>query len=147
MAINDLISKIVLEDEFSQAFKNYHQRLDESETKTERFGANLRGIVTVAGVAIRASGGGIRSTLWRQILADVLGTEIVTVKTQEGAAFGAALLASVGAGMHATIEEAVDRSVEVVPAAEPGQDAALYAERHAIYRRLYPALSPTFNAL
>lgn len=54
MAINDLISKIVLEDEFSQAFKDYHKRLDESETKTERFGANLRGMITVAGVAAGA---------------------------------------------------------------------------------------------
>jgi xylulokinase len=108
-------------------------------------------LMVAAGVppprAIRASGGGIRSTLWRQILADVLGTEIVTVKTEEGAAFGAALLAAVGAGMHATVEEAVDRSVEVVPAAEPGEDAGFYADRHALYRGLYPALRPTFDAL
>lgn len=50
MAINDLISKIVLEDEFSQAFDSYNKNLAGAETTTQRFGANLRGIVTVAGV-------------------------------------------------------------------------------------------------
>lgn len=97
--------------------------------------------------AIRASGGGLRSVLWRQILADVLDTEIVTVETQEGAAFGAALLASVGAGTHASIEDAVSQSVEVVPAAEPSPDAEAYAEVHGLYGGLYTALTPTFHAL
>jgi xylulokinase len=96
---------------------------------------------------IRASGGGLRSALWRQILADVLDTEIVTVETQEGAAFGAALLASVGAGTHGSVEEAVSASVDVVPAAEPSSNASGYDETHALYTRLYPALSPTFNSL
>jgi xylulokinase len=97
--------------------------------------------------AIRASGGGLRSALWRQILADVLDTEIMTVETEEGAAFGAALLASVGAGLYASVEEAVSASVQVVPAAEPSGDETRYAETHALYKDLYPALSPTFHAL
>jgi xylulokinase len=96
---------------------------------------------------IRASGGGLRSELWRQILADVLDTEIVTVETEEGAAFGAALLASVGSGAHSSLEDAVSTWVEVMPAAKPSANAALYAERHDTYEGLYPALSATFHTL
>ena len=55
---------------------------------------------------VRASGGGTKSALWRQILADVLGVELVTVNTTEGAAFGAALLAGVGAGNWADVPAA-----------------------------------------
>ena len=92
---------------------------------------------------IRASGGGIASPLWRQILSDVLGAEIATVRTTEGAAYGAALLAMVGAGWFETVASATSLVV-VEPAAAPGPDAAEYAERHALYRDLYPALAPLF---
>jgi xylulokinase len=96
---------------------------------------------------IRASGGGLASPLWRQILADVLEADIATVETTEGAAYGAGLLAVVAAGWHSTVEAAVDAVVRVTPVAEPGPDAATYAERHAVYRELYPALAPTFPRL
>jgi xylulokinase len=96
---------------------------------------------------IRASGGGTASALWRQILADVLGAEIATVSTTEGAAYGAGLLAAVGAGWHATVDDATGALVSVAPAASPGPDAARYAELHAAYSGLYPALAPTFHAL
>jgi xylulokinase len=94
---------------------------------------------------IRASGGGTASPLWRQILADVLGAELATVSTTEGAAFGAAVLAAVGAGWYGTVEEASVAFVRVSPAASPGPDAPLYADAHAAYRELYPALAPTFR--
>jgi xylulokinase len=93
---------------------------------------------------IRASGGGLASPLWRQILADVLGTEIAGVATTEGAAYGAALLAAPAAGLAGSVSEAVDRFVAVSPQAQPGSEAARYAERHALYRELYPALAPIF---
>jgi xylulokinase len=96
---------------------------------------------------IRASGGGTASSLWRQILADVLGAEIATVNTSEGAAYGAGLLAAVGAGWYPTVEDASTSLVTATPAAEPGLDAAHYAEAHALYRELYPALVPTFRRL
>jgi xylulokinase len=92
---------------------------------------------------IRASGGGVASPLWRQILADVLGAEIATVQTAEGAAYGAAMLAMVGAGWFASVDAATSLVV-VKPAAEPGPDAAAYAEGHALHRGLYPALAPLF---
>ena len=98
---------------------------------------------------IRASGGGIASPLWRQILADVLEAEIATVSTTEGAAYGAGVLAAVGAGWFPTVETAAAAFVTATPVAAPGRDATAYAEAHAAYRDLYPALAPTFqrNAL
>ena len=94
---------------------------------------------------IRASGGGTASPLWRQILADVLDAELAMVSTTEGAAFGAALLGAVGAGWHPSVEAAATTFVRVSPAASPGADAARYADAHAAYRALYPALAPTFH--
>jgi xylulokinase len=94
---------------------------------------------------IRASGGGIASPLWRQILADVLDAEIATVNTTEGAASGAALLAAVGAGWYRDVESAVAALVVATPSADPGPDVGRYAQLHAIYRDLYPALVPTFH--
>jgi xylulokinase len=96
---------------------------------------------------IRASGGGTASPLWRQILADVLDAEIATVDTAEGAAYGAALLAAVGAGWFPTVGAAAAACATATPAATPGPDGPRYAEAHAIFRTLYPALSPTFRAL
>jgi xylulokinase len=93
---------------------------------------------------IRASGGGTASGLWRQILADVLGAEIATVNTVEGAAYGAGLLAAVGAGWYPSVEAAAASLVTATPAASPGPDSAAYAEAHAVYRDLYPALAPIF---
>lgn len=106
-------------------------------------------LMTAAGMPtpsqIRVSGGGARSPVWRQILADVLDTEIVTVNTSEGAAFGASLLAAVGAGWSASAGEAVAATVRTQPAAEPGRDREVYAEAHRRYQGLYPALAPTFH--
>ncbi len=98
-----------------------------------------------APIQIRASGGGTASPLWRQILADVLDAEIATVPTTEGAAYGAGLLAAVGAGWFSDVESATARLVRATSAAEPGPDATRYAQLHRIYRNLYPALAPTFH--
>jgi xylulokinase len=98
-----------------------------------------------AAAQIRISGGGTASPLWRQILADVLGTELATVSTTEGAAYGAALLAAVGSGWFASVDEAVTALVTVAPSATPGPDAERYDEWHARYQALYPALAPHFH--
>ncbi|HET6746088.1 MAG TPA: xylulokinase [Candidatus Limnocylindria bacterium] len=97
--------------------------------------------------AIRASGGGMASRLWRQILADVLGAEIVAASTTEGAAYGAALLGAVGAGWFPTVQDAVDALVTTTPVAAPGPDAGAYGEAHATYAGLYPALAPSFRRM
>lgn len=97
--------------------------------------------------SIRASGGGIRSELWRQILADVLDAEIQTVATEEGAAFGAAVLASVGAGHFPTVAEAVGEMVEVHPSTTPSEQSGTYRDGHARFREVYPALAGTFHSM
>jgi xylulokinase len=94
---------------------------------------------------IRASGGGLASAVWRQILADVLEAEIATVGTTEGAAAGAATLAAVGAGWFPDVAAATGAWVETTVAASPGADVARYREAHERYRGLYPALAPTFH--
>ena len=94
---------------------------------------------------IRASGGGLASPLWRQILADILEAEIALPSTTEGAAFGAALLGAVGAGWFAAVDDACGAFVSAQPAAEPGPAATEYAHLYADYVRLYPALAPWFH--
>ena len=94
---------------------------------------------------IRASGGGTESPLWRQILADVLGAEIATVSTTEGAAYGAGVLAAVGAGWYPSVETASAALVTATPVAAPGPGTGVYADAHNAYRDLYPALAATFH--
>ena len=72
---------------------------------------------------IRASGGGLASPLWRQILADVLEAEIATPDTTEGAAYGAAVLAAVGAGWFSTVDSAAQALTSATPVASPGLSA------------------------
>jgi xylulokinase len=97
---------------------------------------------------VRVSGGGAQSALWRQILADVLDTALVTVNTTEGAAYGAALLAGVGAGAWESVPAACKATIRVVERTEPQPEAvARYDELYSLYRDLYPALKPTFHAL
>jgi xylulokinase len=94
---------------------------------------------------IRLSGGGARSQLWCQILADTLGVRVVTVNADHAAAQGAALLASVGAGWHPSVESASAAGVVTSPAAAAGVDQARYEDGYAVFRDLYPALAPTFH--
>lgn len=96
---------------------------------------------------VRVTGGGSASPLWRQIVADVLGVEVATVTTTEGAAYGAALLAAVGAGWSPSVDAAAAAFVRATPAAAPGPDAAAYAEAYARHRTLYPSLAPFYHAL
>jgi xylulokinase len=95
---------------------------------------------------IRLSGGGARSPLWRQIQADIFGHRVETVQTEEGAAFGAALLAGVGAGFWKTVDEACSTIVRVADSIEVRPDVAkLMNERYQEYRRLYPALRGVYS--
>jgi xylulokinase len=97
---------------------------------------------------VRASGGGARSAVWRQIQADVFGAELALVNVTEGAAYGAALLAGVGAGTYRTVEEAVAHTIHVTDRTAPiAEHVAQYEKLYPIYRSLYPALKSTFHAL
>ena len=97
---------------------------------------------------IRATGGGSKSPLWRRILADVLETTVVTTTSSEGAAQGSAMLAAVGVGWFATVEDACRRMVVLGDRVDPTpRTADVYRERYARYRSLYPALAPTFHSM
>jgi len=108
-------------------------------------------LMQAAGLAgirqVRVTGGGARSPLWRQILADVLGAELVTVNTTEGAAYGAALLAATGAGVYLDVESACTATVRLTGSTAPGPASAAYRDIYPLYRDLYPALQPSFNAI
>jgi xylulokinase len=96
---------------------------------------------------VRISGGGAKSELWRQIMADVLGVELVTVNTTEGAAFGAALLAGVGAGVYENVPAACDATIQITGRTSPTQATRVYQDYYPHYRALYPALAPEYKAM
>ena len=91
--------------------------------------------------SVRLGGGGARAPLWRQIQADVYGREVELVEAEEGAAYGAALLAGVGAGAWNSADEACGVAVRVRERVAPDPEAArLMDERYKAFRAIYPAL-------
>jgi xylulokinase len=91
--------------------------------------------------SVRASGGGANSPFWRQLLADILGKRVVTLASQEGSAYGAALLGMVGTGEYSSVPEACGAVIREVESIQPKADAAaIYRSGHATYQSLYPAL-------
>jgi xylulokinase len=91
--------------------------------------------------AVRLGGGGARGTLWRQIQADVYGHAVELLAADEGAAYGAALIAGVGAKVWPTVDAACDAAVRIAKVVEPDPAARATLDRaYARYRRLYPAL-------
>ncbi|HMV28838.1 MAG TPA: xylulokinase [Anaerolineales bacterium] len=97
---------------------------------------------------VRASGGGTKGALWRQILASALEAELVTVNTSEGTAFGAALLAGVGAGAWSDVASACKSTIQITGQTLP-DDAQVnsYRRSYPLYRELYPALKPSFEKI
>ena len=97
------------------------------------------GLATVS--QIRVAGGGAKGPLWRKIVASVLGVELVTVNSTEGAAFGAALLAGVGAGAWKDVAAACESAIAVNGRDAPDRDwQRAYDAEYPQYRALYPAL-------
>lgn len=96
---------------------------------------------------VRISGGGAKSELWRQIMADVLGVELVTVNTTEGAAYGAALLAGVGAGFYENVPAACEATIQITGRTSPTQATRAYQDYYPHYCALYPALAPEYKAM
>lgn len=89
----------------------------------------------------RVSGGGARSDLWLRIVASVLDLPLERTAADEGAAFGAALLGGVRAGVWSDVHEAVTATVRVTGTVEPVPDwVERYAEARETFRALYPAL-------
>ena len=96
---------------------------------------------------VRISGGGAKSPVWQQIIADVLAAPLVNIHTTEGGAFGAAILASVAAGVFADAASAADAMIQTGEEVAVSAEAAVYAERYPVYQSLYPTLRTTFTRL
>jgi xylulokinase len=95
---------------------------------------------------VRLGGGGARSAVWRQIQADVYGRSVETVETEEGAVYGAALLAGVGAGFWTSVDEACDAVVHTAQVTSARSDVVhVMDERYAEYKRIYPALRAVYG--
>jgi xylulokinase len=97
---------------------------------------------------VRASGGGTKGALWRQIMASVLEAELVTVNTTEGAAYGAALLAGVGVGAWTDVASACKDCVKITGSTQPEpSEVNVYRKAYSLYQELYPALKSNFGKL
>jgi len=97
---------------------------------------------------IRASGGGSRSPLWRQIQADVFGRKVVTINTEEGPAYGVALLAAVGAGAFKNIQEACAATIRVVKETSAHRPTKkTYDRAMPVYQQLYRSLKDDFKRI
>jgi xylulokinase len=98
--------------------------------------------------SVRASGGGAKSPFWRQVLAGALNKRVVTLHTQEGSAYGAALLALAGSGESGSVQEVCRRSIRETESVEPAAaDAKTYAAGHRMYQELYPALKGIYREI
>ncbi|MBP7175415.1 MAG: xylulokinase [Thermoclostridium sp.] len=97
---------------------------------------------------VRASGGGGKSPLWRQMQADVFGSEICTINASEGPAFGVAILAGVGSGVYKSVPEACEATIQVKTRQQADQAmTAKYNEYYKLYKSLYQSMKQDFKTL
>jgi xylulokinase len=98
--------------------------------------------------SVRLSGGGAKSVFWRQLMADILGKPVATLASQEGSAYGAAILALVGTGAYGNVEEACRNVIREVERVRPrSTETSAYADLHKVFQALYPALKPLYGRL
>ena len=131
-----------------------HTRRDLLRAVMEGVSYSLRdclGVLNEMGVApeqMLACGGGGKSPLWRQMLADVFNCPVATTVNTEGPALGVAILAGVGAGLYASVPEACRAMIHVNPAQQPiEENVPKYAKVYEVFRKLYPANRDIFKAL
>ena len=97
---------------------------------------------------IRATGGGAKSPFWKQLQADIYGCEIATIGSDQGPAFGAAIMAGVGSSVYNSIPEACDAIIEVVERTEPNAARAKeYDDYYEVYHSLYPGIKDACHTL
>ncbi|MBP3237513.1 MAG: xylulokinase [Lachnospiraceae bacterium] len=97
---------------------------------------------------IRAIGGGAKSPLWCDILANVMNVKVDKINCEEGPGYGAAILAAVGCGVFASCEEAADSFIKVTKTIDPdAATVAKYEKRYKVFRELYPAILPCYDSI
>lgn len=97
---------------------------------------------------VRASGGGGRSTVWRQIQADMFNQEVITINSSEGPALGVAILAGVGSGVYSSVSEACEQIIKPTTKQAPiVGNTAIYSKYHQIYKDVYSSLKDQFKQL
>jgi xylulokinase len=95
---------------------------------------------------IRLGGGGARSELWRQIQADVYDHEVEIMEAEEGAAYGAAILAGVGVGLWPSVDAACETAVRVAQRMQPiSGNVSILRSQYDAYTRIYPAMRSILN--
>lgn len=93
-------------------------------------------------------GGGAKSPLWRQMVADILNIKVDIPKSEEGPSMGGAMLAAVACGEYASVEEAAEKIVEIVDTVEPIlENAARYEKQYQKFRRIYPTVKELFPVI
>ncbi len=97
--------------------------------------------------SIRVSGGGARSSLWKQILADTFGHDVICINSTEGPALGAAILAMVGSGEYKSVEEACSNITRETERTSPGQNKDIYKELYSKYIQLYPLVKDAYRVI
>ena len=90
-------------------------------------------------------GGGAKSPLWKKIMANVLGITVEVIESEEGPGYGGAILAAVGCGEYASVEEAADKLVKVVGTVEPDKElTAKYEAKYQQFKKIYPTVKSLF---
>ena len=129
-------------------------REDMTQAVLEGVAFGLRDSLEVArslGIQIERTkicGGGAKSSLWKKIVANVMNMKVDVIESEEGPGYGGAILAAVGCGEFASVEEAAEKLVKVVDTVEPEADlVAKYEERYQKFKKIYPTLKGLFQEL
>lgn len=131
-----------------------HQRADlirallEGVCYSQKDGLEIINALGAKPKQVRLSGGGAKSPFWHQLFADIFDQDVATLSTQEGSAYGAALLALIGTGEFKSAAEVCGVAVKEIEVKQPDPTAAaFYAKRYAVYTSLYPALKEAFQTI
>lgn len=97
---------------------------------------------------VRINGGGAKSPLWCKIMANVLNVKVDKINSEEGPAFGAAILAAVGCGRYSTVEEACSKLIKVTQTTDQDPEIVeAYNKKYEVFKELYPTLKDMFNKM
>lgn len=129
-----------------------HDRIDMLRAVMEGVCFALRDsfeIMRTNGISIteaRVTGGGAKSEIWCQMLSDILNIEIQTILSEEGPAYGAAILAMTGSGLYPTVDAACEKLIKVKDRRHPDKEKnAIYNRKYSTYKKIYPAVRRLFK--